>query len=270
MTDESRVIATPISHLFENLEDAMAISKLSDCLEARERTVNLQFDHSRLFHIDVDLTLPWDDKIKGYLSEIISAKKDLEFVTFQTTRCCFDEVIEDGMYKLSGKKLSAEELTAYAHKNISWLREIISPKFGFGIENNNYYPTEAYDIVTDPVFISRLVSSLGLFFLFDLAHARVSAHNLHVDFASYCDSLPLDRMLQMHICEPYIPDRLGEGLALDIHELPTEETMDLVGAFTNRFPNLKYYTIEYYKNSSLLCTSLIKLRQRLENVDFIN
>ena len=48
----------------------------------------------------------------------------------------------------------------------------------------NYYPTKAYDIVADGSFISEVVKSNKLF-LFDLAHAQVTASNKKISFKIY-------------------------------------------------------------------------------------
>ena len=42
-------IVTPISHLFFNKKNAEKISKYSDHLEIRERTVNLSFKNEKFF-----------------------------------------------------------------------------------------------------------------------------------------------------------------------------------------------------------------------------
>ena len=80
----------------------------------------------------------------------------------------------------------------------------MSKKINFAIENNNYYPLEAYDIIADPKFISEIVNENKINFLFDIAHAKVSASNMNIDFKKYIDELPMSKMIQIHICKPYI------------------------------------------------------------------
>ena len=60
-------------------------------------------------------------------------------------------------------------------KKFNWLRKNFRNKLLIGLENNNYYPTKAYDFVTDGDFIDKVVRDNNkLFFLFDLAHAQVT------------------------------------------------------------------------------------------------
>ena len=61
------LIATPISHQFENETFGKEIAAVSDCLEVRERSLNSGWENQRLFHIDIDLTHKWDDNLKEYL-----------------------------------------------------------------------------------------------------------------------------------------------------------------------------------------------------------
>ena len=56
------------------------------------------------------------------------------------------------------------------------------------IENNNYYPTKAYDIITDADFISNLVYDNNIGFLFDQAHAEITAHNQKIKYEEYVNN----------------------------------------------------------------------------------
>ena len=81
------LIATPISHLFENETFGAEIAQVSECLEVRQRSLDSQLPKQWLFHIVIDLTLRWDNKIREYL-EYAFMKPDLKLATFQATRCC--------------------------------------------------------------------------------------------------------------------------------------------------------------------------------------
>ena len=67
-------IVTPISHLFFNKKNAEIISRYSDHLEIRERTVDLSFDKEMFFHCDEDLTLPWSKNFKIKLEAILKKR----------------------------------------------------------------------------------------------------------------------------------------------------------------------------------------------------
>ena len=92
----SPLIATPISHQFENEKYGKEIEKVSDCLEVRERSLDSKLKKQHLFHIDIDLTHKWDKDLKKYLYDAFSLKPDLKLITLQATRCCEKEKLEDG------------------------------------------------------------------------------------------------------------------------------------------------------------------------------
>jgi len=91
MAEKMPLIATPISHLFENCAHAIEIIAASDCLEVRERGWESVWPNQFLFHIDKDLTLEWCDEARACLEKTIRQKSELELVTFQATRCCEGE-----------------------------------------------------------------------------------------------------------------------------------------------------------------------------------
>ena len=254
------LIATPISHLFENNEDALKISEASDCLEVRERSLDCELDKQWLFHIDIDLTQHWDHKIKEYLTFAINKKKDLKLITFQATRCCVGEELVNGLFQLSGAVLTREELLKNAKENVIWFRDTFDKSLKLGFENNNYYPTPAYDVVTDGDFIAELVESNNVYFLLDIAHAMVTAHNKNITFESYKNELPMDKIIQLHVCEPKI--EYGK-MAIDAHELPEKEMIQEVASLVNEFPSIKYITVEYYKNCQKLVHILKKIRDEI-------
>jgi len=252
-------IVTPISHLFFNKKNAEKISKYSDHLEIRERTVNLSFKNEKFFHCDNDLTLPWSKNFKTQLEQIINKKKNLKYITFQATRCCANAKIVNKVFILSGKKFTRKEMLYEARKNTRWLRLKFKNKFHIGLENNNYYPTKAYDIIADGDFISQVVKENKLFFLFDLAHAQVTASNKNINFNDYVESLPMDLMLQMHICRP----RIDKKISRDTHYLPNQKMFKEVKHFADRYKKLKFFTIEYYKDTKKLIKNIKDLKKVL-------
>jgi hypothetical protein len=252
-------IVTPVSHLFFNKKNAEKISKSSDLLEIRERTIDLSFRNEVFFHCDEDLTLPWSKNFKIQLEKILKKKKNLKYITFQSTRCCANAKIEDKVFIMSGRKFSKNEMLKEAKKNTLWIRKKFKNKFHIGLENNNYYPTKAYAIIADGDFISKVVRQNKLFFLFDLAHAQVTASNKKINFKDYVETLPLDLMLQMHICRP----RIDKKISRDTHYLPNKKMFKEVKYFANRYKNLKYFTIEYYKDASKLLKNIKDLKKVL-------
>ena len=254
------LIATPISHLFENETFGAEIAQVSDCLEVRQRSLDSQLPKQWLFHIDIDITLKWDNETREYLQQAFAKKPELKLTTFQATRCCQNELIENGMFQLSGKIYSDPEMLDHATENTEWLRKVLNNEVKIGLENNNYYPSPAYNIVTNGNFISKVVNQNGLYLLLDIAHAMVTAHNQSISYQDYIDSLPLDKLIQLHICQPLLPD--GKT-GLDKHEVPNVEMMDEVLRLIADFPQIKYLTIEFYKDKDVLVRSIINLKNRL-------
>lgn len=260
MAKKMPLIATPVPHFFENHEHAIEIIAASDCLEVRERSWDSVWPNQLLFHIDKDLTLKWYDDTRAYLEKIINQKPDLELVTFQATRCCEGERIIDGQYQASGKIYSRQQLLDNAGENLQWLRGFLDKGIKIGLENNNYLPTPAYDIVTDSDFISEVVNELGIHLLLDIAHAMVTCHNQGLRYNDYVNSLPLARLIQLHICRPEVP---STGIARDSHEAPDHLMMREVVALVKKYPQIRYLTIEYYKDKDRLVQSLRELQKTL-------
>ena len=149
----------------------------------------------------------------------------------------------------------------YAKGNITWLRTVLNNDVGIAIENNNYYPTEAYDIVTNGDFISEIVYESDIYLLFDMAHAMVTAHNKKISYKGYINTLPLEKMIQIHICKPEIS---ANGIAYDAHERPDDDMYERVTSLIQKYDTIKYLTVEYYKDKDILIDSLRRLRKFLD------
>lgn len=249
-------IATPVSHLFQEAQTAEAIARLSDCLECRERNVTLSFPKEHLFHIDIDLTQVWEDQRQSYILSLIQAKPHLRLVSFQVTSCYSEPLLENRMFQPGGTRLRVSDMVAHAKTNVAWLRSILPKGIALAIENNNYYPTPAYEDVTEGDFLKKVVEETDIRFLLDIAHAMVSAHNLKRPYVEYLDSLPLSETIQLHICTP----NLEQDVAYDAHELPNAFLFEEVQRLISILP-VKYLTIEYYKDPNQLMQSLATLRQ---------
>jgi len=255
-------IATPISHQFEIKTYGEEISKVSDCLEVRERSLDSEWENQHLFHFDIDITHKWDNNLKKYLKIAFRKKPDLVLVTFQATRCCQGEKLVDGVFQLEGKVYSRQIMLNNSVENTKWLRSTLGYGIKIGLENNNYYPTTAYNIVADGDFITKIIEENNLFLLLDIAHAMVAAHNKNISYEEYIETLPLNRLIQLHICQPELP--IG-GIARDTHNEPNDEMLSEVIRLINIFPDIKYLTIEYYKDKDTLIASINKLRHLIDS-----
>ena len=156
-------IATPISHLFEDVEFGKKIFKLSNVLEARENNLYDFWSKRHLFHFDIDINLYWNENIKNRINKIIKTIEELEIISFQASKCCQNIKVNKGFFEVSGNVYNKNEMKEISRNNISWLKKKF-PNLLISLENNNYFPTSAYDYVTDTDFISDIILENNIFF----------------------------------------------------------------------------------------------------------
>ena len=255
-------IATPISELFDNEKDALKIENCTDCYECRDKTIECEYDRQALFHCDLQPVHEFDNEAFLYLKRIAKKKKDLNFITFHMASSCHEPVLYRRRFRPGGYKYSRKELIDNASKNFKQIRKIFGRAIDIGIENNNYYPTGAYQHIADPDFISTIVYDNDLKFLFDMSHARISAHNLASNYQEYIDNLPLNWTLQLHISDY----GLSRNIAIDSHDLPSNRTFQEVRELLSAYPLIEYVTIEYYRNISKLIGVLKKMRKLIDEL----
>jgi uncharacterized protein (UPF0276 family) len=249
--------ATPISTLFQIETDAEQIIRESDCLELRDHSPRRVWGAEELLHTDVQPIHPICDSEWKHLELISQMYRGLRLVTMHVAACCDRPILSRGRFEIGGRVFSRKEMLQYARINIERVRQIFGPSVMIGIENNNYYPTAAYDIVCDPDFLSQLVVENSVRFLFDLAHARISAINKRIPENDYIAALPLDAIIQVHLCRHRL---IGSNSAVDAHDLPTDaEFSELEKLVLNT--NLEYVTFEYYREPAGLIHCLRRAAQ---------
>jgi hypothetical protein len=252
------VLATPISHLFKDKEVGRTILEHTDWLECREWCIESDWPRQKLFHFDINLNHPWTEEIRHTLKLAIDTKPELALLSMQMASCCDAPVISNGMYLPGGTRYSRREMLEHAARNLKWLRGQASGRdIAFAVENNNYYPTPAYDDVTEGSFISDVVEQNDVHLLLDIAHAKVTAHNSGMPYDNYLESLPMARVIQLHICQPAFRT---DGMAFDAHEYPSTEMQSEVEALSAKWP-VQYLTVEYYKDPVRLIESLDAMSQ---------
>ena len=75
---------------------------------------------------------------------------------------------------------------------------------------------QAYNIITEGDFLQKLSMKMIYFFI-RYSLAKVTSGNRKIDYNTYLNELPLDRMMQVHICKPTINHA---GVSYDSHYLP--------------------------------------------------
>lgn len=127
------------------------------------------------------------------------------------------------------------------------------------IENQAYHRRCGHDYLVRPDFISSIIETTTCWLLLDLGHARVSAAMLGMSGQQYVSSLPLDRVIEIHINgpEPY------RGRLRDVHAPLKEEDYHLLRETLPRCRQCRAVTLEYYGPPPELEQQLLKLRSLL-------
>ena len=253
-------LATPISHLFENKDYEKIIVESSDVLECRDRSIDYDNHISKqeLFHCELQPIHEWGDTEWRFLKQIKDTKPNLKLLTLHLASCCDKPLIDGRMFKLGGRKYTRKEMKIFAKNNLAKIKNIFGGRVDIAIENNNYYPSEAYKDITEAKFISEIVNENDLKFLFDIAHANITCFNKNINFEKYKKELPLDKIIQVHICNYSIDDELNQ--AYDAHNYPNNKELLEVSKIISEYEGIKYLTVEYYRDIENLKISLKKVK----------
>ena len=249
-------IATPVSYsLFKKHKNL--IIENSDCLEGRPEMIDNVFGVEKIFHCDViepchELKQNQFDKIK----KIIDTKVDLKAISFHVAYCTNSKCENEISYTRS---YSREEMYDNFNRNIKIIKEIIGDKLIL-IENNNYFKEEVHKHVTDSDFLNSLVYDNDVFFLLDIAHAKITSFYKRFDYKEYLASLPLDRCKQIHFSrlEELVPPK-------DSHLEPKDKEIKEVIKLLKMYKTIDFLTIEHYSNINSLINSIKTLKLNLLN-----
>jgi len=252
-------LATPISHLFENSDYEKIIMDNSDVFECRDRSIDSTIDNQIVFHCELQPIHEWSDEEWSFLKKIKDTKPDLHLITFHLASCCDKPILVENMFELGGRDYSKDEMFSYAKKNFTEIKKLFGNNVHIAVENNNYYPTDAYRDVTEAGFISKVVNDNDLKFLFDLSHARVTCYNKNINFDRYKNELPLNKTIQLHICT-YGIDKDKE-IAYDAHNYPDEEELLEIQSLIKNYKSIEYLTVEYYRDIENLEKSLKRVKE---------
>lgn len=252
-------IATPISELFRSQENARKIMANSDCLECRDESIKSDLLKQELFHCDLQPIHKLSKLNFRYLEFIRENKPALKLLTFHVASSCKNPVLKRGMFIKRGAEYTKSQALKNAKANFTKIKRVFGKGLKFAIENTNFYPTDAYKYITEADFISKVVYENNINFLFDIAHARITAHNKGIDYDEYKQAMPIDRIIQIHLSAYQIRN---DGLAFDAHNCPGRKNFVADKEFL-KYPRLQYLTVEYYKDTWKLIKSLKLLKELL-------
>ena len=246
-------IVTPVSEFFEDQKVGLDLCSVSDSLEARPDLEipgfpwSIPISHAHFSHRSLDAQLVWSENERRQVSEVVDEfQETLGTISFHLSRdYASPGQNAAGQFIPSGVRLEKSQMIANCEQNLAWLRGIFRGEIL--LENNNYFATGAYETVTNPTFISQLVSNCADGLLFDVAHAKVSSNNLGVPHQEYLEKLLTVPIGQIHLSRPR---RIGNGIMIDDHGLPSysdfADLTDVLGAeAVSRIP----ITVEHYRDS---------------------
>jgi uncharacterized protein (UPF0276 family) len=246
-------IATPISHLFKNDTDARLIVSNSDCLECRDhspREENIQLHE--LFHFEMQIIHHIDEDGFKYIEDVFQSKPHLKLASFHVASCCDRPVLIDGVFQMGGQSFGYEEMQETTARNIARIKSFMPEGMLICVENNNYLFSPAYKYVIEARFLNELVTKNDIYFLYDIAHAHISAINMGIGFAEYYGGLPISRTRQVHVCKFGMR---SETEAFDAHYAPDEMIYAELKKVLQE-SDVNYVTVEYYKEMDGLIQSL--------------
>jgi len=252
-------IATPISHLFKNADDAERILRHSDCLESRDHSPKEDHvERHELFHFEMQIIHRIDEAGFKYIEDTLCAKPNIRLASFHVASCFDTPLLVDGVFQPHGTEYSYEEMQQTAAHNIKRIKSFMPEGLMICVENNNYLLSPAYKHVIEAAFLNELVTQNDIYFLYDIAHAHISAINMGIPYASYYAGLPIAKTKQVHICKFGMK---SDTEAFDAHYAPDEMIYTELRKIMQD-GDVEYVTVEYYKGTD----ELIKSLQYLQNL----
>lgn len=254
-------MVTPVSHLFKDKANAEMIANNSDYLEAREITAKSFFKNTTHYHIDFDLNLGFTNQQINFLKESVKPREEILTLTFQASKDCDKVLIEDAKYKPNSRIIPLEEQIQNTKNSVKIVKDIVGSHRSIGIENNNFFKTGAYDISTSLDYLLSVLEFSDLHLLLDVAHAQITCFNKNIDYETYIDSLlSTEKCKQMHLCQPSFTYRKEGYYSRDSHEIPGFEMTNFALSLMKKW-NIKYITVEYYKNAEILVSYLRYIKE---------
>jgi Uncharacterized protein conserved in bacteria len=203
-------LVSPVSGLFADKDLARKVADVSVSLEGRPDYPEFFFEwRDQISHIhfsepSLDIHVPWGDEQRDAVERAIEVVGEgLQALSFHLSRDFVDCAKNArGHYLAGDSRLEIVEMHRNAEENTGWLRNRTDCQILF--ENNNYFATGAYEVITLPKVIADLVKSHADGLLLDLAHAQVSSENRHQPLMSYLDALITCEVQQVHVSKPAV------------------------------------------------------------------
>lgn len=190
----------------------------------------------------------------SYLSEVRRISEVLDPV-WVSDHLCFTKVPGLNIGQLTPLSFS-KETAAIASKHIR--RVAAAFDIPFLVENISYYFRVPSASMSEAEFITSVVESSDAWLLLDLTNVHNNAINNGYDAYEFLDSIPLERVMQLHLAGGYY----YRDVLLDTHShaVPVE-VFDMLSHVASRLPNLKGVCVERDQNFPPLDDILGELAQ---------
>ena len=168
------------------------------------------------------------------------------------------KVLEDARQR--GRQPTALDLGSHLERSfarVRMLREYLG--IPLVLENAPGLPGWTNDPESDPGTIAAVLEATGCNFLLDLSYAQTAANNWGYAPEQYLESLPLSRVVEIHVSAPSV---LGNGRMMDVHDPLREEDYYLLGWLLER-TTPQIVTLEFWKEPQALHEQVMRLRKEL-------
>lgn len=230
--------------------------------------------HAQYLHTDENIINLADPDCKIQLAEDFAKIIDLlepQLISFHLGFAC-EKLVAAGQYgaiRSLTPLLSKDVICDRIAENIAFVREKYLKKGSLLLENLDYYPSENchYEHVCEPEFITEVLQKSNCGMLLDVGHATCSFNNMgHESFMAYCDKLPLEKVIEIHISST----DMQNGMVRDAHRPITGPGNPELGYLeqlleSEKLPNLKLVTLETFNT---LLPQLRALRSLLEKYGY--
>ena len=216
-------------------------------LEYRKNQPIIDKEMECLFHSGMGIVqrgfIEYVDLIIDHLND-----NDFKLFSFDLGPSAEDVEYNDYFYIARSAVIGKSQLKKRIQKDISYIKGRF--KGIIALENLNYFPTPAYSTVCDADFIKEVIEENDVYLTLDIAHAIISANNLSINLFNYLSSLPLDRVIEVHLSAP----GKKKGKWKDCHERPGRQEFKVLDFLAERIPTNSYLVVEYYKDYRSLHT----------------
>lgn len=178
----------------------------------------------------LELSVGSDGEIDQDYLEAVAGVADAVDAPWVSDHLCFTRA---GDFELAN--LTPVVRTLERAKAVAMNSQRVQDRLGrpFLLENITYYldlPGE----LTEAEFITEVMEQCDCGLLLDLNNLALNAHNHGFDAQKFLDSIPLERVVQVHLAGNS-PEMVCEGLMLDGHDAPVgEEVFDLLAVLAQR------------------------------------